>query len=925
MPKRGIAAGLLFLLAPASPASEPAQIVRLERTWIEDDGRRSAPTSAAGLGAVAAFPALGRFPSARVPANDPPVVTSVSATPKRVPVGQPVTFHASAEDPNGDALSYSWDFGDGGAPTAPASTPQASHSFAEPGNYTVLVRVSDGLLEQAQSLVVAVFIPPTVPPPVSSGTIAYDAVRRRVYVVNPDGDTVAAVDGEDLRKIWEAPVGRNPRTLCQAPDGAVWVTCQEEATIVVLDPDSGQTRKVIPLARASRPFGILFSPDAAAAYVTLEATGRLLRIDAAQERVTADLAICPTPRGIAITGDSRRIFVTRFISPADRGEVVEVSSAPFAVVRTIPLEPDPGPDSERSSRGVPNYLQSITITPDGRRAWVPSKKDNTARGLFRDGLPLTFETTVRAIVSQIDLAANTEDLSSRIDINDADMPVSVAFSREGHVAFVALQGSNAVVFRQGYSASNALGSAPEVGRAPQGVVLNPAGTRLFVHNFLSRTVAVYDVSGVIDLTDTVPRRLGEVATQAVEKLPPAVLRGKRIFYNADDRRMNKDGYLSCASCHLEGESDERVFDFTHLGEGLRNTTTLRGRRGTGHGRVHWTANFDEIQDFEHAIRDAFGGLGFMSDAEFHSGSTNQPLGDAKAGKSSELDDLAAYVASLGTVPPSPWRNADGRLTDAAVRGRGHFVSLGCVSCHAGRDFTDSSAGFLHDVGTLKSGSGGRLGGPLTGIDTPTLKGIWKTAPYLHDGSAPTLRDVLTTADPSGRHGNAGSLSPSELDDLLAYLEQIDEGEAERPPSRLFAGRFSTVPGSSAAGAGKLVLLEDGRTALVSLDVSGLSGSVVAVHLHGPGVLLPLPPGSFSDHRLLFSREDIAALEAGRFSIDVHTSGHPDGEIAGALLETPPPPAPVSSASEGGRCGGLGWEAVLILALIRILTGKGGCA
>lgn len=39
----------------------------------------------------------------------------------------------------------------------------------------------------------------------------------------------------------------------------------------------------------------------------------------------------------------------------------------------------------------------------------------------------------------------------------------------------------------------------------------------------------------------------------------------------------------------------------------------------------------------------------------------------------------------------------------------------------------------------------RLGQPLTGIDTPTLLGVWNGAPYFHDGSAPTLEDVFMIA------------------------------------------------------------------------------------------------------------------------------------------------------------------------------------
>jgi hypothetical protein len=81
---------------------------------------------------------------------------------------------------------------------------------------------------------------------------------------------------------------------------------------------------------------------------------------------------------------------------------------------------------------------------------------------------------------------------------------------------------------------------------------------------------------------------------------------------------------------------------------------------------------------------------------------------------------------------------------------------------------------LHDVGTIKASSGNRLGGPLTGIDTPTLKGAWDSAPYLHDGSAATLLDVLTTQNASGRHGVTSGLTSTQLQQLVAYIQQIDD-------------------------------------------------------------------------------------------------------------------------------------------------------
>jgi cytochrome c peroxidase len=341
--------------------------------------------------------------------------------------------------------------------------------------------------------------------------------------------------------------------------------------------------------------------------------------------------------------------------------------------------------------------------------------------------------------------------------------------------FVATQGTNTVEVLDAYD-NRLITGIPDTGLAPQALALGPDGRELYVQNFLSRTVAVYDVGGIVDSTTNTFRKLAEVRTVAAERLPAAVLKGKQVFYNAADARMARDGYLSCASCHLDGGQDGRVWDFTDRGEGLRRTISLLGRRGTGQGRVHWTGNFDEIQDFEHDMRAAFGGTGFLSDAQFNTGTRATPLGDRKAGLSPDLDALAAYVASLDRVPASPFRQAGGELTADGAAGRQLFRQLGCASCHSGPDFTDSATGVRHDVGTLKPSSGRRLGQPLTGLDTPTLKGLWLTGPYLHDGSAPTLMDVLTTANPAGRHGDTAGLTEAQRLQLVAYLRQIDESE-----------------------------------------------------------------------------------------------------------------------------------------------------
>jgi YVTN family beta-propeller protein len=745
-------------------------------------------------------------------------------------VGGAIAFTATGC--TGSGLTYSWQFGDGSAPGTGAST---SHSYAEPSHYSVILTVTDGSgVPLTVSRRQTVTYPATASKPTRTSTVVVDTTRARISVVNSDASTVASLDtAAPFTKRWEMPVGKNPRTLAQpAPGGALWVANQDDASISVLDGGTGLVTATIALPPASRPFGVVFNPAGTLAYVTLEGTGRLLRIDAATRAITGDLDVGPSPRGVAVSSDGARLLVTRLVSPDSGGEVREVSAASFTVVRTFALPEDTTtPSTESDGPGLPNYVQAVTISPDGRGAWVPSKKDNLRRGTGpgSTGEPFTHDSRVRTIVSKLDLVANTTDLVNRRDIDNADLANAVAFNDLGDWAFVCTQGGNRIEVYDALS-HGAIASIDNTGLAPRGLVFS-AG-KLYVQNFMSRDLAIYDVSAVGGTN--VFTKLATVSTQLTEALPAQVLQGKKIFYNAADPRMSRDAYTSCASCHLDGDNDGRRWDFTQFGEGVRATTSLLGRGGMGQGPVHWTGNFDEIQDFENDMRGpAFGGTGFLSAADF--AATSDTLGTPKAGRSAELDALAAYLGSLTVVPPSPYRNPDGSLTADALAGKALFESpaVGCATCHGGAEKTDSALNLFHDVGTLTAASGQRRGQPLTGLDTPSLLGVWMTAPYLHDSSAATLLDVITTRNPANQHGTTSQLTATEKAQLVAYLQQLDDGAPAPAWSGQdvgavgVAGGFSEGGGAiTVSGAGADITGTADAFYFVSRDLSG-DGSISA--------------------------------------------------------------------------------------------------
>ncbi|HJL14847.1 MAG TPA: PKD domain-containing protein [Sandaracinaceae bacterium LLY-WYZ-13_1] len=663
------------------------------------------------------------------------------------------------------ATTFEWSFGDGRGWDGPRGEPMARVTYDAPGRYRAVLEVRDAIgRRRTDQVLVTVTHAPSHTPRQSSSVAVWG---ERVAVVSPDSDELAIFSfaGGAFELVDRVETAAEPRTVT-VWNGRWAVVCQAGAEVRLHDAD-GAAAGAVALPPASRPYGAVALDGAL--FVSLQATGELARMEG--DALAARVPAIADARGVAALPDGR-LAVTRWRSRDDEGQLAVL--APDGTEREIwSLAYDPQPGSDTESGGVPSYLEQLAVAPTGRLAVVPSLQAAIGEGLFRSPRALTHETTVRASVSFLDPRDGAEDFDRRKLWDDRGLAAAAAFSSRGDYLFLAMRGSRAVERFDVLSRTQA-GTILEVGLAPQGLALSGDDRWLFVDAYLSRELVVYDVSD----PSALPSEAARLPIPSSEPLDETILRGKILFNDAADPRLGRDSYIACAHCHLEGMGDHRTWDFTDRGEGLRNTIDLLGRAGVGHGALHWSANFDEVQDFEHDLRGPFRGTGLMDDEDFHAGTRDETLGDPKAGVSEDLDALAAYVSSLDEHLPSPFRDADGSLPEAAARGRRVFADAGCGTCHAGDALTDS--GFegdgtprLHDVGTLAEGSGERLGGPLVGIDTPTLHGLWQGAPYLHDGSAATLREVFTTRNEGDAHGATSGLSAGELDDLIAYLRCLD--------------------------------------------------------------------------------------------------------------------------------------------------------
>ncbi len=725
--------------------------------------------------------AQGQFldsPAAQVVtfSSDPGAVVVQQAAPTAA--GASVSFTATNGAPG---YEYNFVWGDG-TETGFSEDPVGTHSYATAGRYVVVVTVRDPGSGQSSTFTITHLVHDAridVGQPqrwLSSTRIAYHPTLAQVWNVNPDNDTVTVIESTTFVRLAEVPVEDLPSSIAFDDAGRAWVSNKESGSISVIDPASFAVLQTVVLPNANaRPHGLLNMAGGNRMLVALEGTGEVTALNATTYAVEGTMTAIPNARHLARQPTGSAVIVTSFITPPVPNEntalpdvsagteaVAAIDAATMQLITRFPMNHSDRVRSENSGPGLPNYLASAAVHPAGDSLYIPSKQDNLLGGSLRQNGPLTFDQAVRAVSSYVEFGTFAEYPADRIEHDNASVASAASFGPYGLHLFTALEGNRQVAISVPQTDSEI--ARFDVGRGPQGLALSPDGMTLAVYNFMDRSVQFVDISNIVRFGQaTVPPTLATVPTVAIERLDAVVLAGKQLFYDARDDRLAALDYMACASCHENGGGDGRVWDFTQFGEGLRNTINLRGRGGMSHGLLHWTGNFNEVQDFEAQIRNFAGGLGLMTDAEFFAGTRAEPFGDDKAGLSADLDALATYVASLNTADRRTRPGTE--LSAAAQRGAEAFTQLGCVGCHADGVLTDSPSGVRHDVGTLTAASGQRLNQALDGLDTPTVLGLSTSAPYLHDGSAPTVQAAIQAH-------TAVATTVAQRDDIAAYLLEL---------------------------------------------------------------------------------------------------------------------------------------------------------
>jgi hypothetical protein len=284
-------------------------------------------------------------------------------------------------------------------------------------------------------------------------------------------------------------------------------------------------------------------------------------------------------------------------------------------------------------------------------------------------------------------------------------------------------------------------------------------------------------------------------------------------------KASSDGWSDCASCHPDGLSDNVTWVFA---AGPRQALALDAffsKLNPADQRIgNWSAIAGSITDFNNNARGVQSGTGFAGDPPpldvFPHGITE--------GASEALDALTLWVQTVRSpILPPPADLA------SAANGERLFRAL-CAGCHGGpkwtksqvvyddnptfatdpnggavpfdarvtnagaqiRSFTESglTLRFLESVGTFDpadpaeirgQGLAGQLALGQLGFNVPSLLGLRTSAPYLHDGSAPTL-DALFARHRLGVATIAEDFTADELEDLKAFLDSIDASTPTAP-------------------------------------------------------------------------------------------------------------------------------------------------
>lgn len=607
--------------------------------------------------------------------------------------------------------------------------------------------------------------------------VAYSADSALIAVTDVTAGELVVLDAKAGTSLHAVKLAGRPKGLSWSAAGRVMVAEYGAGTIAEVDPTAGTVVRRLDVG--PKPTDVAVTADQSRVLVPEFGLNQVLILDSATGKAQATVPVAPYPFAIALAPGGNTAVVSHLVASGDATQagaaapvsLLDVSSAKVVATVRLPF----GSSGVRGARCSPDGKWAYVVHTLGRttvpttqlsKGWINTNAlsiiDLSAKSLYAtvlldrlnegaanlwgvevsgDGKTLWASASGVHTVNRVDLGLLHKLLAGQVPselVRSGKKPTAQDRFKDGYnrplsdVWFeIAADPSKRALLADDLGALYGAGALQVIrlgtAQGPRGIALSPDGKQLAVALYFAGQV------GLVNATAGQVDRYLSVGTQPDETW---ARQGERVFHDAT---ITLQSWLSCATCHIDGRSDGLNWDLVN--DGLGNAKNTKA--------IIYTPNTPPAM--AHGV---FAEAGEAITMEFKFTKARAP------DRSQELA-LAAYFNAV-RAEADPYRKAGARSA-AAQRGQAVFASAGCGECHTGKYYTDKK---MHDVGTKNSTDSGAE------FDTPTLAGLWHTAPYLHDGSAATLKDVLTTRR-TEKHGKTSALTSSQVDDLVQYLLELD--------------------------------------------------------------------------------------------------------------------------------------------------------
>lgn len=540
---------------------------------------------------------------------------------------------------------------------------------------------------------------------------------KRVDIFSPDGKQL-------LRSI---PFDETPTGIVTDGSKAYITTFETRGMLHIVDLETGVSEAGIPIGSgATSPF---LGPDKKHVYVCNQFATTVSEIDVDGKKVVRTVNVLREPKSGVFSKDGKFLYVTNFL-PAQRADIDTVCAA----VSVIEMNGFTKVKDIRLANGS-NALRGICITPDGKYVYVSHNLGRFAvpTSQLQQGWMNTSAFSVIDTEKQAFAGAVVVDEPERgaagiwsIACNDESIFITHSGTHEVSVIdhpalrekFEAYPDKSMLDYDLNFL-YGIRERIPLQGNGPRAMALTNG--KLIIPTYFA------DVLNVLDI-DT--REVTSVELNPGRE-ETDIDKGEKYFNDASHCFQS---WQSCNGCHPgEARTDGMNWDLMNDGVGnSKNCKSLLFSHVTPPNMISGIRASAEV-----AVRAGYNFIQFFDITEE----------DAKC-----VDE---YLKSLRPVP-SPYL-VNGELSDKAKEGRKVFEKSGCGDCHSGPYFTDMK---MYRIGENVEFE--------KGWDTPTLREVWRTAPYLFNGRAATMHDVFETE----KHGINKKISQKDMDALVEYVNSL---------------------------------------------------------------------------------------------------------------------------------------------------------